>query len=52
MKQNKQTQYEVEVNGMPDYEQIPKAALEPIAKKFLDDILKQMEQQTSDKNET
>ena len=34
------TDYTVKVNGMPDYSKIPKAVLEPIAKKFLENILR------------
>jgi len=41
MIQKQQIQYEVKANGMPNYCKIPKATLEPIAKKFLEDILKQ-----------
>lgn len=39
--------YAVKVNGMPNYAKIPKAVLEPIAKKFLENILK--EQQKRDR---
>lgn len=35
--------YTVKVNGMPDYSNIPKAVLEPIAKKFLENILKEQQ---------
>lgn len=35
--------YTVKVNGMPDYSKIPKAVLEPIAKKFLENILKEQQ---------
>lgn len=35
-----QVQYTVVVNGMPDYAKIPKATIEPIVKKFLENILK------------
>ena len=35
-----QVQYTLITNGIPDYGKIPKATLEPIAKKFLEDILK------------
>ena len=35
-----QVQYTVIVNGMPDYSKIPKATLEPIVKKFLENMLK------------
>ena len=41
-----ETDYMVKVNGTPNYENIPKTVLEPIAKKFLEDILK--EQQKKD----
>lgn len=41
MKQKAVTDYMVKINGMPDYEKIPKSILEPIAKKFLEHILKQ-----------
>ena len=34
MKQKVEPAYEVQVNGMPDYGKIPKATLEPIAKKL------------------
>lgn len=39
MKQKLEPVYDIQVNGMPDYGKIPKATLEPIAKKFLEDIL-------------
>lgn len=42
MKIKTETEYTVEINGMPDYEKIPKATLEPVAKKFLENILKQL----------
>lgn len=51
MTQKQQIQYEVKVNGMPNYGKIPKATLEPIAKKLLEDILKQMKQQNSNQKE-
>lgn len=35
--------YTVKVNGMPDYSKIPKTVLEPIAKKFLENILKEQQ---------
>lgn len=41
MKRKAVTDYRVKVNGMPDYEKIPKSVLEAIAKKFLENILKQ-----------
>lgn len=37
MKQKLEPVYDIQVNGMPDYGKIPKATLEPIAKKFLED---------------
>ncbi len=36
-----QTEYKVVVNGTPDYSKIPKAMLEPIVRKFLENILKE-----------
>lgn len=47
MTKKAETDYAVKVNGMPNYEKIPKAVLEPIAKKFLESILK--EQQRKDR---
>ena len=45
-----QVQYTLITNGIPDYGKIPKATLEPIAKKFLEDILKwQKEKKSEDK---
>ena len=45
-----QVQYTLITNGIPDYEKIPKATLEPIAKKFIEDILKwQKEKKSEDK---
>ena len=41
------TDYTVKINGIPNYANIPKAVLEPIAKKFLENILK--EQQKKDR---
>lgn len=35
-----EVQYEVRTNGMPNYAAIPKVTLQPIAKKFLENILK------------
>lgn len=40
-----QVKYTVVVNGMPDYSKIPKAALEPIVKKFLENMLKEINEQ-------
>lgn len=40
-----ETDYAVTVNGMPNYANIPKAVLEPIAKKFLENILKEQQQE-------
>lgn len=42
-----QVQYTVVTNGMPDYGKIPKATLETIAKKFLEDILKWQQEKKS-----
>ncbi len=42
MKKKAETDYVVIVNGMPDYSMIPKVVLEPIAKKVLEEILKQL----------
>ncbi len=47
MKKKAATDYMVIVNGMPDYRKIPKVVLEPIAKKLLENILKEQ----SDKSE-
>lgn len=41
MKRRTQKEYEVILSGTPDYSIIPKAVLEPIAQKFLENILKQ-----------
>ena len=41
MTKKAETDYTVKVNGMPNYTNIPKAVLEPIAKKFLENILKE-----------
>lgn len=46
MKRKAETVYDVNVNGMPDYGQIPKPLLESIAKKFLEDILKLQKEKT------
>ena len=40
MTKKAETDYTVKVNGMPNYAKIPKAVLESIAKKFLENILK------------
>lgn len=42
MKAKAEAEYAVEINGMPNYEKIPKTTLEPVAKKFLENILKQL----------
>ncbi len=39
-------EYEVKTNGMPNYEAIPKATLNPIAQKFLENILKKLKEQS------
>lgn len=41
MTKKAETDYVVTVNGMPNYANIPKAVLEPIAKKFLENILRE-----------
>ncbi len=46
MKSKAETDYVVKVNGMPDYSKIPKAVLEPVAKKFLENILKQQKEKS------
>ena len=43
MTKKAETDYTVKVNGMPNYANIPKAVLEPIAKKFLEHILKEQQ---------
>lgn len=43
MTKKAETDYAVKVNGMPNYAKIPKAVLEPIAKKFLENILKEQQ---------
>lgn len=43
MTKKAETDYTVKVNGMPNYVNIPKAVLEPIAKKFLENILKEQQ---------
>ncbi len=45
MNTKQETQYTVLVNGMPNFESIPKAALESIAKKVLEIIRKMQEEQ-------
>ncbi len=47
-KQAETTDYTVKVNGMPNYEKIPKAVLESIAKKFLKNILKARNEKSED----
>lgn len=42
MKRKTETDYTVKINGMPNYEKIPQVTLEPVAKKFLENILKQL----------
>lgn len=44
MKRKAETDYTVVVNGMPDYSKIPKPILEAVAKKFLENILKQQKE--------
>ncbi len=46
MKSKAETDYVVKVNGIPDYGKIPKAVLEPVAKKFLENILKQKKEKS------
>ena len=48
MKQKLEPVYDIQVNGMPDYGKIPKATLETIAKKFLEDILKWQKKKKSE----
>lgn len=48
MKGKTETEYKVGTNGMPNYEKIPKATLEPIAKKFLENILKGLNKKSED----
>lgn len=48
MKAKAEAEYTVEINGMPNYEKIPKATLEPIAKKFLENILKWQKEKKSE----
>ena len=43
MTKKAETDYTIKVNGMPNYANIPKAVLEPIAKKFLENILKEQQ---------
>lgn len=42
------TDYTVKVNGMPKYANIPKAVLEPIARKFLENILREQQEKKED----
>ena len=42
MKAKTEAEYTVAISGMPNYEKIPKSTLEPVAKKFLENILKQL----------
>ena len=44
MKRKTAAEYVVEVNGTPDYAKIPKPVLESVAKKFLENILKQQKE--------
>lgn len=44
MKRKAETEYMVEANGLPDYRKIPKPVLESVAKKFLENILKQQKE--------
>ncbi len=48
MKNKAETDYVVIVNGMPNYKKIPKAVLEPITKKILESILKQLKENSED----
>ncbi len=48
MKTKQEADYRVSINGMPDFEMIPKAALEPIAKKFFENILKEQKEKHED----
>ncbi len=48
MKTKQEVDYRVSINGMPDFERIPKATLEPIAKKFLENILKEQKEKQED----
>ncbi len=42
-------QYEVKVNGKPDFKAIPKVTLQPIVKKLLENIIKQVKEKKSEK---
>jgi len=42
MKSKTEENYTVTANGMPDFGKIPKATIERIAKKFLEDILNEI----------
>ena len=44
MTKKAETDYTVKVNGMPNYANIPKAVLEPIVKKFLENILREQQE--------
>lgn len=44
MTKKAETDYTFKVNGMPNYANIPKAVLEPIAKKFLENILREQQE--------
>ncbi len=48
MKTKQEVDYMVRINGVPDFGKIPKAALEPIAKKFLENILKEQKEKQED----
>jgi len=48
MQIKKEEDYMVSINGVPDFSKIPKAALEPIAKKFLENILKEQKEKQED----
>lgn len=47
MKKKTVSEYTLHTNGMPDYTKIPNATLEPIAKKFLENILKKLKDKKS-----
>lgn len=44
MTKKAEADYKVSVNGMPNYANIPKAVLESIAKKFLENILREQQE--------
>lgn len=48
MKRKAETEYMVEVNGLPDYRKIPKPVLESVAKKFLENILRQQKEKNDE----